>query len=107
MKTGEVWQVNFPYEDDINKSKPRPAIILDIDDEMLEVLSIKVTTHKPRDEYDIPIFKWKETNLPEPSYARVSKVQLLKKESFIRKFGELDILDFKNIVQAFKKYHSK
>lgn len=105
MKTGEVWKVDFPFEDDPTQSKIRPCVILDVDDDTLEVLSIKVTTHEPRDEYDVPIFKWSEANLIEPSFARVSKVELLKKEAFIKKLGELDIIDFKNIVNKFKEYN--
>ena len=54
MDIGKVWQVNFPFDDDLTQFKPRPCVIIDID--TLEVLSIKVTTHKARDEYDIPIF---------------------------------------------------
>lgn len=53
---------------------PRSCIIMDVD--TLEVLSIKVTKHEPRDEYDILIFKWQEAQLPEPSYARVSKTMV-------------------------------
>ena len=71
MQVGEVWTVDFPYEDDPTKSKERPCVILNV--EKLEVLSIKVTSYGQRDEYDVPIFKWKEANLLEPSYARTSK----------------------------------
>lgn len=74
MKIGEVWAVDFPFEEDNTQSKVRSCIIMDVD--TLEVLSIKVTKHEPRDEYDIPILKWQEAQLPEPSYARVSKTMV-------------------------------
>ncbi|MGI6605498.1 MAG: type II toxin-antitoxin system PemK/MazF family toxin [Peptococcia bacterium] len=105
MNVGEVWIVDFPYEDDPTKSKIRPCIIIDIEDELL-VLSIKVTTHESRDEYDVPIFKWREANLLNPSYARVSKVLLFNKESFIKKCGTLSEMDFENIKRAFVRYYS-
>jgi mRNA-degrading endonuclease toxin of MazEF toxin-antitoxin module len=104
MNVGDIWFVDFPFEDDKSQSKERPCIIIDVD--TLEVLSIKVTTHKPRDEYDIPIFKWREANLSEPSFARVSKTMAFSKNDFIRKIGELDLIDFRNIANAFKKFHS-
>lgn len=105
MNVQEVWTVEFPFEDNPTQSKIRPCIIIDID--TLEVLSIKVTTHESRDEYDIPIFKWKEANLIEPSYARVSKSMSIPKESFIKKCGMIADVDFKNISKAFIKYNKK
>ena len=102
MDVGEVWEVNFPFDDDDSQSKRRPCVIMDID--TLEVLSLKVTTHEPRDEYDIPIFKWRDANLLEPSFARVSKVAFIKKNDFLMKNGELELSDFSNITKAFKRY---
>lgn len=46
MNVGEVWFVNFPFEEDSTKYLPRPAIILDID--TILVLAVKVTKHEPR-----------------------------------------------------------
>jgi hypothetical protein len=105
MNVGEVWEVDFPFEDDPTQLKRRPCIIMNVD--ILEALSIKVTHHDSRDDYDIPIFKWKEANLLEPSYARVSKIVVFPKESFIRKFGRIHETDFRNISKAFDEYHSK
>lgn len=106
MKVGEVWAIDFPYEDDPTQSKVRPCIILDINDDecTLEVLTIKVTTHDSRDDYDVPIFKWKEANLPEPSFARVSKTNIFRQNDFLKKYGELHVVDFKNIVSKFIEY---
>lgn len=105
MNEGEVWAVDFPFEDDPLQSKIRPCIILDVD--TLVVLSIKVTSHVARDEFDVPIFKWAFANLVEPSFARVSKVLALPKSSFIKKYGELDEQDFKNITHKFMEYSKK
>ena len=102
MNVGEVWEVNFPFEDDETQSKKRPCIIMDV--ETLKVLTIKVTTHGARDKYDIPIFKWKEVNLLEPSYARVSKVAFIAKTDLVKKYGELDIVDFRNVSKAFQDF---
>ena len=105
MNVGEVWEVDFPFEDDPTQSKRRPCIIMNAG--IVGALSIKVTKHQSRDEFDVPIFKWKEANLLEPSYARVSKIMVFPKKAFIRKFGIIQDSDFKNISKAFIEYHSK
>jgi hypothetical protein len=97
--------VDFPFEDDPTKSKRRPCIIMSVD--ILEVLSIKVTKHEPREDYDIPIYKWKDANLLEPSYARVSKIMTFPKKAFIRKFGKIHPTDLENISKAFIEYYNK
>ena len=55
MKKGEVWFVEFPLEEDASKILNRPVIVLD--ENILGVLSVKITKHKVRQEdpYDIPI----------------------------------------------------
>ena len=55
MNKGEVWFVEFPLEEDESKSINRPVIVLD--ENILGVLSVKITKHKARkeDPYDIPI----------------------------------------------------
>jgi len=105
MNVGEVWYIDFPFEDDPNQSKKRPCIVIDVD--TLEVLSIKVTTREARDEYDIPIFKWRDANLLEPSYARVSKSMMIPKSSFEERWGMIAKTDFKNIEKAFIKYNTQ
>lgn len=72
MNKGEVWFVEFPLEEDESKSINRPVIVLD--ENILGVLSVKITKHKARkeDPYDIPIIYWEEvaslrTNPPRPN----------------------------------------
>lgn len=104
MKRGEVWFVEFPMEEDETKIINRPVIVLD--ENILGVLSVKITKHKPRvnDRYDVPIIYWEDANLRLASTARVSKVMLLPKDSFIFKIGELvpeDLENIENVYQAF------
>ena len=104
MQPGEIWYVDFPFEDDPNQSKKRPCIVIDV--EKLEVLAIKVTTHKPRDEFDIPILNWRQY-LPEESYARVSQSVSISKKSFLKKLAQLSEKEFKEIVKAFIEFKNK
>jgi hypothetical protein len=81
MNVGEVWAVDFPFEDDPNKSKIRPCIIMDVD--TLEVLSIKVTTHESRKDviYDF-LYRMKNKSKRIPYYNL--------KESFVNSINMLN-----------------
>lgn len=46
MNKGEVWFVEIPLEEDESKSINRPVIVLD--ENILGVLSVKITKHKAR-----------------------------------------------------------
>ena len=44
MRKGEVWFVEFPLEEDASRIINRPVIVLD--ENVLGVLSVKITKHK-------------------------------------------------------------
>ena len=96
--------VEFPLEEDESKSINRPVIVLD--ENILGVLSVKITKHKARkeDPYDIPIIYWEEASLRLASTARVSKVTLLTKDSFIFKIGNLHPDDLSRIEDMYRKF---
>lgn len=85
MRKGEVWFVEFPLEEDASRIINRPVIVLD--ENVLGVLSVKITKHKVRkeDPYDIPIIYWSEAGLRLASTARVSKLQCLIKTALYLK----------------------
>ena len=101
---GEVWFVEFPLEEDNNQIINRPVIVLD--ENILGVLSVKITKHLPRleDPYDTPILYWKEANLRLASTARVSKIILLPQDNFIFKIGDLHEDDLQRIEQVYQRY---
>lgn len=106
MNKGEVWFVEFPLEEDPARILNRPVIVLD--ENLLGVLSVKITKHKARkeDPYDTPIIYWAEASLRLASTARVSKVTLLTKDSFIFKIGDLYKDDLTRIEEMYKKFLS-
>ena len=63
LNKGEVWFVEFPLEENPNRILNRPVVVLD--ENLLGVLSVKITKHKARkeDPYDIPIIYWEEASL--------------------------------------------
>ena len=74
MNKGEVWFVEFPLEEDESKSINRPVIVLD--ENILGVLSVKITKHKARkeDHYDIPIIYPMRRKTPCFSYGDIRRV---------------------------------
>ena len=106
MQKGEVWFVEFPLEEDNSKTLNRPVVVLD--DNTLGVLSVKITKHKVRqnDPYDVPIIYWEDANLRLASTARISKVILQPKDSFIFKIGSLHREDLLRIESMYEKYLS-
>ena len=70
------------------------------------MLSVKITKHSPRveDPYDMPILYCQEANLRLASTARVSKVFVLSKDSFIFKIGELHPEDLARVEAVYQKY---
>lgn len=104
MNKGEVWFVEIPLEEDESKSINRPVVVLD--ENILGVLSVKITKHKVRkeDPYDTPVIYWDKAGLRLASTARVSKVTLLTKDSFIFKIGNLHSDDLKRIEDMYKKF---
>lgn len=101
---GEVWFVEFPLEEDNSKTINRPVIVLD--ENILGVLSVKITKHSPRieDPYDTPILYWEEANLRLASTARISKVTLLDQDNFIFKIGNLHIDDLNRVESMYQKF---
>lgn len=104
MNKGEVWFVEFPLEEDPSRILNRPVIVLD--ENLLGVLSVKITKHKVRkeDPYDTPIIYWQEASLRLASTARVSKVTLLAKDSFIFKIGDLHPDDLDTVEKMYKQF---
>lgn len=104
ISPGDVWFVNFPLEEDPSRYLPRPVVV--IDEETLQVLSVKVTKSEPRenDKYDTPILYWQHAKLRFKSTARVSKTLYLPKSLFKQKIGELHPEDFLSILKMFEKF---
>lgn len=104
MRVWELWFADFPFEEDATQSKKRPVIILNV--EPLEVLSVKVTSKKARDndKYDTPIVHWKEAGLKSESIARISKTIFLTQDKFEHKIGTLHDDDKVTILTKYTEF---
>ena len=60
----------FPFEDDPSQSKIRSVLVLAIDkeSESVNVLSMKITSTPPKDQYDFILDDW--AMIPDPLYPR-------------------------------------
>lgn len=78
MKIGEIYHVNFPYEEDVTKTKLRPTLIIAFTNHNNDTVfyGLKLTTkNRGYDKYSYPIKEWMEAGLILPSVVRCDKIQ--------------------------------
>jgi len=104
---GEIWYAKFPLEEDSSKFIERPVIIADVG--LPNLVVIKITKHIPRerDPYDIPIIRYKEAGLKNPSTARISKAIIIDVSQVDNRKGALHSLDYENIFGALNNFLDK
>ena len=71
FRVGEVVSVEFPFTD-MQGRKRRPGVVLAIDSN--DLLLARITTHEPRDPFDVPLQEWAAIGLPKASTARLVKL---------------------------------
>lgn len=100
----EVWFAEFPFADDETKFKDRPVIVLDVDDNTCEVLSMKITSTPPYSEFEMILFDWNQIPLQHESTANASEVKVISKSRFRRKIGRLSDSDWDNVTDLYHRY---
>jgi len=102
----DIWLARIDYEE-IEGSKIRPILI--IDKKAYMILSLKMTSHGPRNnagEYQIK--HWKEAGLNKPTVIRVSKRLTLPYELLEKRIGVLHDDDKENVKAIYEEiYHTK
>ena len=88
--------------------KKRPVVIINnglgID---LDMTSLRITSQRPRNEYDVEIMYWKEAGLDKPSIVRCSKINTIAPGEPMLKIGKLHALDFVIVSEKVKAYITK
>lgn len=100
----EVWFANFPFIEDASQSKDRPVVVLDVDNETCTVLALKITSRKPRGEFEIELFDWSKIPLDHISTVDVSSAQVISKGRFRRLAGYLSDDDWNNVTDLYVRY---
>lgn len=70
FRVGEVAAVEFPFTD-MQGRKRRSGVVLAIDSN--DLLLARITTHEPRDPFDVLLDDWASIGLPKPSAVRLLK----------------------------------
>ena len=94
----EVWLANVRFED-ISGTKKRPVLILDKKHGI--AVSLKMTTHQPRNASEYALRDWAKVGLRRVTTVRTGKVLHLQNTDFIQKIGRLsdyDILQIQTII---------
>ena len=71
FSVGELVAVEFPFTD-MQGRKRRPGVVLAIDSK--DPLPARITTHEPRDPFDVSLEDWAVIGLPKPSTVKLVKL---------------------------------
>jgi len=104
MNRWDVYWIDFPFEDDPNQFKERPAIILK--DQTVCILALRVTSHDERayDYYDYALQEWQYANLAKPSVVRIKKLAQVLPEKIRGYIGRLHPVDIMAIQLKMKQW---
>ena len=81
---------------------PRPALILaDTGDDGIVVA--RITTHQPRDSFDVSVNDLPQASLNRPSVVRPHKLATIKKSRVNRKIGTLADADLGKVKDSFRR----
>ena len=90
FRVGEVVSVEFLFTD-MQGRKRRPGLVLAVD--VNDLLLSRITTHEPRDEFDVRLDDWAAIGLPRPSTARLLKLVSIDARLVHHSIGVLSEID--------------
>ena len=86
-------------------TKKRPVVIINnglgID---IDMSTVRITSKKPRNKFDIEIKNWKEAGLDKPSVVRCSKINTISVGQQLLKVGRLEPEDLERVKDGVKGY---
>lgn len=108
MKIGDVYLVDFPYEENALRSKIRPAVCILISQKNDEFAAIKVTTkERDYDAFSIKIQDCHAAGLNVQSFVRCNKIDFFKQSDIISQLGSLADDDMRSVISGFNSYYAK
>jgi len=99
-RVGDVVSVEFPFTD-MQGRKRRPGVVLAVD--ASDILLARVTTHEPRDTFDVPLMGWAAVGLPRPSTVRLLKVVSLDARLVHHSIGVLPAADRTKLADSIER----
>lgn len=100
FRVGEVVSVEFPFTD-MQGRKRRPGVVLAIDSN--DLLLARITTHDPRDPFDVPLQEWAAIGLPKPSTIRLVKLVSIDARLVHHSVGVLSLTDRTTLAQSIER----
>lgn len=99
-RVGEVVSVELPFTDMLGR-KRRPGVVLAGD--ASDVLLARITTHEPRDSFDVLLVDWTAVGLPRPSTVRLMKLACLDARLIHHTIGALSAGDRTALTDAIER----
>lgn len=90
---GAVIYIDYTFDDDNNKHKRRPAVVIDFDNNNTRVIVLKVTTHSARTVYDYTLVDPVIAKLKEGSVVRCNNIMTIPNNFTCEKHGDLSRRD--------------
>ena len=97
FRVGEVVSVEFPFTD-MQGRKRRPGLVLAC--EVNDLLLARITTHEPRDPFDVRLVSWADIGLPKPSTVRLLKLVSIDSRLIHHSIGVLPLVDRMTLSQV-------
>jgi mRNA interferase MazF len=104
-RAGDVVLTPFPYADQSGEKK-RPVVLVSTDQVPLDTglyIACMITSHTPRDQWDVEVLAWKEAGLLFPSVVRCPKVFGLDQSLILRRLGRLAMSDWAKVQSRFRE----
>ena len=105
-KKGDIILVPFPFSDELNALKKRPALVLsnELQNRMTDhIICMMITSTSLINELDVAIVNWEECGLMKPSFARPHKIFTIEQKLILKKLGQIQPSDLQNVMNAFLK----
>ncbi len=100
MKQGEIYLARVTYTSFFD-DKIRPVVLVgktEVAD--IDYLIGPITSHSPRNQYDVVIQFWKEAGLEKPSVVRTAKLRTIESQFLLRKIGILQEEDLQRVLST-------
>lgn len=114
MKIGDIYRLNYPFDENPSITKERPAMILVIGKSKKDFHALKITSAQRKGyKYDVAISDWQQAGLSKPSYVRCDKIQSFVEQDIVKNagidgyIGTMSLTDQKNISMAFELFSNK
>lgn len=98
---GSVVKIRFPFQDDPSKYKERPAVVIQVSPDKIEVIMLKITSHAARGKYDYTLRDAAMANLKNGSVVRCNHMLILPGQYKCESVGSVSTYDFINITTSF------